>query len=147
MAGSERRSTARQSVSKLTEFVCSSSTRPQSASSKRCSAARHRQPVEVRWLGNWRESFERSIRPPTTSTTKDYHYHSQNHYHHLIPTTTTRLRRQFTAITAAAIMVPPKLRFLSAWFCPYAHRATIALEHHAGRIEYEWVEVRACDRV
>jgi hypothetical protein len=36
----------------------------------------------------------------------------------------------------------PKLRFLSAWFCPYAHRATIALEHHAGRIEYEWVEVR-----
>eukprot|EP00804_Cyclotella_cryptica_P023459 CCRYP_012113-RA/>CCRYP_012113-RA protein AED:0.04 eAED:0.04 QI:5/0.9/1/1/0.4/0.27/11/4736/114 len=34
----------------------------------------------------------------------------------------------------------PKLRFLSAWFCPYAHRATIALEHHAGRVEYEWVE-------
>ncbi|KAL3806864.1 hypothetical protein ACHAXA_004575 [Cyclostephanos tholiformis] len=37
----------------------------------------------------------------------------------------------------------PKLRYLSAWFCPYAHRATIALEHHAGRVEYEWVEVRA----
>ena len=35
----------------------------------------------------------------------------------------------------------PKLRYLSAWFCPYAHRATIALEHHAGRVEYEWVEV------
>lgn len=34
----------------------------------------------------------------------------------------------------------PKFRYLSAWFCPYAHRATIALEHHASRIEYEWVE-------
>ena len=34
----------------------------------------------------------------------------------------------------------PKLRYLSAWFCPYAHRATIALEHHAGRVSYEWVE-------
>jgi hypothetical protein len=42
----------------------------------------------------------------------------------------------------------PKLRYLSAWFCPYAHRATIALEHHAGRVEYEWVEVCAllCSR-
>lgn len=37
---------------------------------------------------------------------------------------------------------PPHLRYLSAWFCPYAHRATIALEHHAGRVDYEWVEVR-----
>lgn len=34
----------------------------------------------------------------------------------------------------------PRLRYLSAWFCPYAHRATLALEHHAGRVEYEWVE-------
>jgi glutathione S-transferase len=34
----------------------------------------------------------------------------------------------------------PKLRYLSAWFCPYAHRATLALEHHAGRVDYEWVE-------
>ena len=34
----------------------------------------------------------------------------------------------------------PKFRYLSAWFCPYAHRATLALEHHAGAIEYEWVE-------
>jgi glutathione S-transferase len=33
-----------------------------------------------------------------------------------------------------------KLRYLSAWFCPYAHRATIALEHHSGRVSYEWVE-------
>jgi glutathione S-transferase len=34
----------------------------------------------------------------------------------------------------------PKFRYLSAWFCPYAHRATLALEHHFGRVEYEWVE-------
>jgi glutathione S-transferase len=34
----------------------------------------------------------------------------------------------------------PKFRYLSAWFCPYAHRATIALEYHHDRIDYEWVE-------
>jgi len=34
----------------------------------------------------------------------------------------------------------PKFRYLSAWFCPFAHRATLALEHHAGRVDYEWVE-------
>jgi glutathione S-transferase len=33
-----------------------------------------------------------------------------------------------------------KLRYLSAWFCPYAHRATLALEYHAAFIDYEWVE-------
>jgi len=43
--------------------------------------------------------------------------------------------------TAAATKVVPKFRYLSAWFCPFAHRATLALEHHAGRVEYEWVEV------
>ena len=40
----------------------------------------------------------------------------------------------------SAKQTAPKLRYLSAWFCPYAHRATIALEHHAGRVSYEWVE-------
>jgi len=34
----------------------------------------------------------------------------------------------------------PKFRYLSAWFCPFAHRATLALEHHSGKVEYEWVE-------
>jgi len=34
----------------------------------------------------------------------------------------------------------PKFRYLSAWFCPFAHRATLALEHHSERVEYEWVE-------
>jgi len=33
-----------------------------------------------------------------------------------------------------------KVRYLSAWFCPYAHRATLALEYHCKFIDYEWVE-------
>ena len=37
----------------------------------------------------------------------------------------------------------PKLRYLSAWFCPYAHRVTIALKHHTCCVEYKWVEVCA----
>lgn len=43
-------------------------------------------------------------------------------------------------MTQTAAALPPKLRYLSAWFCPYAHRATLALEHHAAYITYEWVE-------
>jgi glutathione S-transferase len=42
--------------------------------------------------------------------------------------------------SAVAAKANPKFRYLSAWFCPYAHRATLALEHHAGRVDYEWVE-------
>jgi len=34
----------------------------------------------------------------------------------------------------------PHFKYLSAWFCPYAHRATLALEHHAEHIDYEWEE-------
>ena len=34
----------------------------------------------------------------------------------------------------------PAFRYLSAWFCPFAHRATIALEHHRDRLSYEWIE-------
>ena len=34
----------------------------------------------------------------------------------------------------------PKFRYLSAWFCPFAHRATLALEHHSARIDYQWIE-------
>ena len=44
------------------------------------------------------------------------------------------------AMMATKALSTPKLRYLSAWFCPYAHRATLALEHHRGRVEYEWVE-------
>jgi glutathione S-transferase len=25
----------------------------------------------------------------------------------------------------------PHLFYMSAWFCPFAHRATLALEHHS----------------
>jgi hypothetical protein len=39
------------------------------------------------------------------------------------------------AAAAASSNIVPKLRYLSAWFCPYAHRATLALEHHQGRVE------------
>ena len=34
----------------------------------------------------------------------------------------------------------PSFRYLSAWFCPFAHRCTLALEHHSSRVNYEWVE-------
>ena len=45
--------------------------------------------------------------------------------------------RQY-ASTAAA---PAKLKYFSAWFCPFAHRATLALEHHgAAAVPYEWEE-------
>ena len=43
-------------------------------------------------------------------------------------------------MTVTSITIP-KFRYLSAWFCPFAHRVTLALEHHAGRVEYEWIEV------
>jgi hypothetical protein len=40
----------------------------------------------------------------------------------------------------------PHFRYLSAWFCPFAHRATIALEHHKGRVSYEWIEALGWER-
>lgn len=44
-------------------------------------------------------------------------------------------KRVFTTVTSK-----PKFRYLSAWFCPFAHRATLALEHHVDRVDYEWIE-------
>jgi len=44
-------------------------------------------------------------------------------------------KRVFTTVASK-----PKLRYLSAWFCPFAHRATLALEHHSDRVDYEWIE-------
>ena len=49
-------------------------------------------------------------------------------------------------VCACVGAVKPVLRYLSAWFCPFAHRATLALEHHADRWAY-LVFVRACVRV
>lgn len=34
----------------------------------------------------------------------------------------------------------PKLTYYSAWFCPFAHRATLALSRHLSFVQYEWVE-------
>ena len=34
----------------------------------------------------------------------------------------------------------PKMTYYSAWFCPFAHRATLALERHRGFLSYTWVE-------
>jgi glutathione S-transferase len=48
-----------------------------------------------------------------------------------------------TASVARAMSTMPKkphLYYLSAWFCPFAHRATLALEHHADHLTYEWIE-------
>ena len=48
---------------------------------------------------------------------------------------------QTTTIAAAKKL---KLQYFSAWFCPFAHRSTIALEHHnqSGTkfIDFEWQE-------
>ena len=50
-------------------------------------------------------------------------------------------RRQFsTNTTTPSNITKPKFRYLSAWFCPFAHRATLALEHHSSSIDYEWIE-------
>ena len=34
----------------------------------------------------------------------------------------------------------PHLYYMSAWFCPFAHRATLALEHHSSHLTWEWIE-------
>mmetsp|Transcript_19305 Transcript_19305/g.61165 ORF Transcript_19305/g.61165 Transcript_19305/m.61165 type:complete len:300 (-) Transcript_19305:179-1078(-) len=39
---------------------------------------------------------------------------------------------------AASVGADTPLTYFSAWFCPFAHRATIALEHH--HIPYDWQE-------
>jgi hypothetical protein len=63
------------------------------------------------------------------------------HIHQVHQTPKLKIRSNIHHATPIMSSTIPKLRYLSAWFCPYAHRATIALEHHAGRVEYEWVEV------
>jgi len=32
------------------------------------------------------------------------------------------------------------LTYYSAWFCPFAHRATLALERHRSHLSYDWIE-------
>ena len=52
--------------------------------------------------------------------------------------TVTNVTKRFSS--SAVATKKPKFRYLSAWFCPFAHRATLALEHHADRVDYEWIE-------
>ena len=40
----------------------------------------------------------------------------------------------------ATTAMKPHLYYMSAWFCPFAHRATLALEHHADHVTWEWIE-------
>lgn len=48
----------------------------------------------------------------------------------------TKIRMSSSATTKA----PLPLVYYSAWFCPFAHRATIALEHHSRAVPYRWEE-------
>mmetsp|Transcript_7098 Transcript_7098/g.17315 ORF Transcript_7098/g.17315 Transcript_7098/m.17315 type:complete len:323 (+) Transcript_7098:159-1127(+) len=59
-------------------------------------------------------------------------------------TAVTKWAKQFYNSSATeatkARTAKPMFRYLSAWFCPFAHRATLALEHHSDRVDYEWIE-------
>ena len=46
---------------------------------------------------------------------------------------------QHAAATTTTTLLP-KLKYFSAWFCPFAHRATMALEHHGKCIDWQWEE-------
>lgn len=63
----------------------------------------------------------------------------KSHFEHVATMATTA-----PAVAASKTALLPKFRYLSAWFCPFAHRTTLALEHHADRVDYEWVEVSCC---
>ena len=39
-----------------------------------------------------------------------------------------------------AKIVGRPLKYFSSWFCPFAHRSTIALEHHRNAVVWEWEE-------
>ena len=49
------------------------------------------------------------------------------------------LRALSTPHTPAGTKENP-LKYFSAWFCPFAHRATVALEHHRLAVHYDWEE-------
>jgi glutathione S-transferase len=59
-------------------------------------------------------------------------------------TAATKWTKRFSTSSATdatkARTTKPVFRYLSAWFCPFAHRATLALEHHSNRVDYEWIE-------
>ena len=52
----------------------------------------------------------------------------------------TLSRVAISRAASAAAQPKPPLKYFSAWFCPFAHRATLALEHHADVVPYAWEE-------
>ena len=50
------------------------------------------------------------------------------------------MRRSFNVAARRSFSSAAPLTYYSAWFCPFAHRATIALEHHSSSVPYEWEE-------
>lgn len=61
------------------------------------------------------------------------------------PARAAPLRQQLSSGAAAASPSSSsssvELDYYSAWFCPFAHRATLALEHHApSGVRYNWIE-------
>lgn len=52
----------------------------------------------------------------------------------------TLSRAALSRAASAAAQPKPPLKYFSAWFCPFAHRATLALEHHADVVPYAWEE-------
>ena len=54
--------------------------------------------------------------------------------------TSAQLRNFASNPTPAAGTAKNPLKYFSAWFCPFAHRATIALEYHRSAVHYDWEE-------
>ena len=50
------------------------------------------------------------------------------------------VRDDMAARHIATKAMKPHLYYMSAWFCPFAHRATLALEHHSSHLTWEWIE-------
>jgi hypothetical protein len=66
--------------------------------------------------------------------TNQYRRRFRDHQCRLVSTGVAAAALDQDATAAAATAATPlgvDLRYLSAWFCPFAHRATLALEHHA----------------
>ena len=53
----------------------------------------------------------------------------------------THRGRPLSSSSSATAASRCELEYYSAWFCPFAHRATLALEHHApSGVDYNWIE-------
>jgi len=51
-------------------------------------------------------------------------------------------RRTFSTSVGVSVSDAPsdEIKYFTAWFCPFAHRCTMALEHHKGHVGYVWKE-------